>query len=163
MARLGGRIGRVRFGSRVGFGRRHGSFLSGYRHRSQILLIGLYYVEARRLRSLRNFFIDWRLGYGRFYYSGWSICYCWCFGHLGGGSWCRYYGGGGRYYDFYPEKLGSGESTFLGLEVIATRPCEEYVPGSSIGWDSVTLRYSYARFFEREETIELPVAMSLEC
>ena len=71
--------------------------------------------------------------------------------------------GGGRFYDFYPEKLGSGESTFLGLEVIAMRPCEKYVPGSSIGWDSVTLRYSYARFFEREETIELPVAMSLEC
>jgi hypothetical protein len=68
-----------------------------------------------------------------------------------------------RYYDFQPFTLESGETAFLGLEVIATNPCEAYVPGSSITWNSVSLRYSYARVFERETTIRLPAMMSLRC
>jgi hypothetical protein len=71
--------------------------------------------------------------------------------------------GKSRSPDFEPTKLGRGESTFLALEVLATNPCERYVHGSSIIWDTVTLRYTYARIFEREATLELPTAITLEC
>ncbi len=70
---------------------------------------------------------------------------------------------GSRFLDFRPFTLDGGETAFLGLEVVATTQCQDFVPGGSIGWESVSLRYSYARFFEREATIQMPVAMSLVC
>lgn len=77
--------------------------------------------------------------------------------HIAGGL------GVNSYDDFSPTRLGRGQRVFLGLEIITTRPCESVLPGGSITWDSVTLRYSYARFFEREEAIQLPATMSLAC
>jgi hypothetical protein len=71
--------------------------------------------------------------------------------------------GTSRSSDFEPTTLGRGESTFLALEVLATNPCERYVYGSSIIWETVTLRYTYAAIFEREATLELPTAITLEC
>jgi hypothetical protein len=71
--------------------------------------------------------------------------------------------GGKHYYDFHPFTLDSGETAFLALEVIATKPCEGFAPGGWITWDSVSLRYSYALFFEREASIPMPAAMSLVC
>jgi hypothetical protein len=68
-----------------------------------------------------------------------------------------------RFPGFSPVTLDSGETASLGLEVIAGAPCRGYGPGSSIDWDSISLRYSYARFFERDVTIPLPVVMSPAC
>ena len=65
---------------------------------------------------------------------------------------------------FSPLTLGSGETAFLGLEiVVAPDMCDNYVPGGFIIWDSVSLRYSYARSFERETTIRLPTRIALVC
>ncbi|MGH3041786.1 MAG: hypothetical protein ACRDNG_08640 [Gaiellaceae bacterium] len=71
--------------------------------------------------------------------------------------------GDSRFPGFDPFTLESGDKAFLGLEVVATKPCDGYVRGSSIVWDSVTLRYRYARFFERQASIPLPVGVSLAC
>jgi hypothetical protein len=68
-----------------------------------------------------------------------------------------------RYEPFTPATLARGERTFLGLEAVARDTCENYARGTTVEGDSVTLRYSYARVFEREATLGLPVALSPGC
>jgi hypothetical protein len=47
--------------------------------------------------------------------------------------------------------------------VVAPDHCDNYVPGSRVTAKRVSLRYSYARVFEREVSIRLPVALAVTC
>jgi hypothetical protein len=78
--------------------------------------------------------------------------------HLGGEA------GEYRFSDFRPVELEPGQTVMLGLAVtVAPDHCENYVPGSRVTTESVSLRYRYARVFEREASIGLPVALAVAC
>jgi hypothetical protein len=72
--------------------------------------------------------------------------------------------GGYRFSDFRPVELEPGQTVMLGLEAtVAPDHCDNYVRGSRVTTESVSLRYGYARVFEREASIRLPVALAVAC